>query len=806
MAEPLDYLILIGIEEPDESTDSGKSAIRHLMDAANVQRNGIKFFKLGTSLHEVARGSFPIDREKKEFVTGNALCLCSEDANPKYRHMIDGLGDKLGISVQTGMQTVNLSEMRESEMSEWITNGSYTPLSAQEIEEEKKRSGEEGSILLSMFNDDDEDEDDEDDFINSILDDDEDDEFVSETPQEESHEPNDSGRHRKQQEDSVLEDDPYDADDDFFDSFGSDDEPSDDFFDDETDSKPRHAKHRTVEEDEPSAKTVREPRTIIDDDTSSFDDFLSDIEDEPSKQSSISREEEEPLSLDFDDDFDFEDDDYSLPDKKPSESVSKKEKTQEDISAERRDRAVKRKRMTVDGVPGSSSANDSYEDFIEDKYKTDDIDEAVDEDESLDDNLLIRQRNEERLKAKRRKLAELKKARSKSQPDTTGTSGGSLRDIGGDDLAHSSGIMEQTANDMTEESTNADGSRKTYKEYLAEKQKRQQNIEESSREAFGDIATKTNDSRYVGKDMGRIILVTSGKGGVGKSLVSNGMAIALSLARAKEMRDNPGANPSKVWLIESDYNSPQLAITYGTGKKHLGNVADVISAGGDGVSNDKVRRAIEDNVFIDKETGVHVLSCPPLSQRRSSKEIPYAIILAIKYASDRGGDVIVDHGNLTDGEYSELDFVLSMRMAHRIVLVCNMGCIPETQSSLSILTERRSGSSSPIVPHQAVSVVLNTARQSQFHVAQDKLAPHEIINFLPAIDSLRPENSMSGETNIRQAPKDVQKAIIGRCGNMLRKLGYADLKRYFIDARYGKPKKSRKRSILSRISDRLAGG
>lgn len=219
-----------------------------------------------------------------------------------------------------------------------------------------------------------------------------------------------------------------------------------------------------------------------------------------------------------------------------------------------------------------------------------------------------------------------------------------------------------------------------------------------------------------------------------------------------------------------------------------------------------IRRLIEENVHVDEATGIHVLACPPLSSRKSSREIPYAILLAVKYASDQGDDVIIDHGNLTSGEYSELDQVLSLQLAHRVVLVANMGCILETQSALQILCANERNSTVPSRPVQSVSVVLNSARKEQYLVAQKMLKPFEIIGMFPPIDDFRAENSLKGNTYLPNASKIVQKAVMDRCGMMLTKLGFESLRKYFsLKSNFNSKKKVEQRNIFKQVADFLSG-
>ena len=181
--------------------------------------------------------------------------------------------------------------------------------------------------------------------------------------------------------------------------------------------------------------------------------------------------------------------------------------------------------------------------------------------------------------------------------------------------------------------------------------------------------------------------------------------------------------------------------------------------------------------------------------------MPYAILQAVKYASEQQGcDVIIDHGNLTDGTYSPLDEQLSIKTAHRVVLVTNMNCLVETTDVISVLVEGRN-SDRPGRNPMSIGIVLNSARSEQRRIAQERLNPFQIIGLIQPIDHLKPENTVDGVASLRTVPRDVQKAIIDRCGNMLGHLGYSDLARYF-NGRSSVPtyKKSRK-GIIRVLAD-----
>lgn len=331
----------------------------------------------------------------------------------------------------------------------------------------------------------------------------------------------------------------------------------------------------------------------------------------------------------------------------------------------------------------------------------------------------------------------------------------------------------------------------SYRDALPAHKRGMQSMAEEIQREYGSIDERFTPKALLGdgdsalrtSDQGRIVLVTSGKGGVGKSMISNGMAAALSLARAKDAQLSGGARHSRTILLESDVNSPQLATAYKIISKHVGNVANVLALRGQ-MDRANVIAAIEDNLYIDESTGVYILACPQLTERIDShKYIPMAIVSAARYLSEKGDDVIIDHGNLTLGAYSSFDEVLSRKLAHRVVVVSNMGCIAETQAVLDSLTDKNVGSPRALA---SISVVLNSAGEQQFLVAQDQVKPFRIVAYVPALDALKPENLIGSPSYLPNVDKETRRQIISRCGLVLKETGYSNVARFF-DPQAGKP-------------------
>lgn len=716
MAGTVDHVILVGVPEPDSDTETGRRALRYLMNVTNLGRDRIFFSAVGTSPVDILRENFILDKsEKYDYRIGNTICIGTEGVGTEYRHTLNRL-KRVEITVKTGYQDVNLEELTEVEMQEWFDTGRYTP----RVRSSKTETG-----------------GDPDDLLGSLLDDD--DTPAPEPEADPDRAPEPAPRATTAPEEGVLD---YksvfpEPDDDDFDTFMS-----------SLDGEKAAPAADTAGLSETTSETTTE-------DSAGFDMLGDDPEPEvPTPPRPTARP--------------------TPPSPEPT--------------------------RTPPPRPQPTPGPDPQEGLPEDRRDPRRMDDSRPDEIESDDHLARIRADRER---KQRQLAEAR-AEADSRRAASGPSWAA------DEQGEAGNAMYRQTDSMVTNDFREDGTRKTYREHLSGDDHKAQLVQENQWDKFGDLKHlgdpgPGDDIRYVSQGQGRIIMCTSGKGGVGKSLVASGLAMALSLARAKELSDNPGASQARTWLIESDYNSPQLAVSYGTGSRNLGNVADIISSGGKGIDNARVRQAIEDNIHVDPDSGVHVLACPTLSSRHSSAEMPLAILLAVKYASDQGDDVIIDHGNLTSGTYSELDQVLSMTMAHRVVLVANMGCIPETQSTLSVLCSRERGSVVKARPVQSVSVVLNVAKEEQFLLAQKKLAPFEIINILPPIDSLRPENSLSGETTLVSAPKEVQKAVIDRCGIMLTRLGYESVRKYFgVKTRFNAPKKSGKKSILRQVADFIA--
>lgn len=745
MAQSLDHIVLVGFTTtPDSSTSQGESALRKISDAANVAMNNIHFFPSGTDQMDIIRGSFKKDKTSKYgYNFGNSVIIVSASVDSAYRLKMKQIKKIEELDVRLDYQDVDFIHMQESALSDWVESGVYDS-SLNVVEEDDEDIDPIASIL--------EIETDHSETTNAYEMDDEDDLFDDEFEYDQKEEsvPETPNLNRSQHDDERnISSNAYEMDD-------NDLSDDNDNQINTTPSSEEDINHDIAIKDKDDVDNSLEKDNVINESLSEDDDdFFKKpdpvrIENYVEKDSEV---EEKSLIPDFD--------------KKERESVL--------------DNNIKK---------------------LDEEYSIDESSVPIEKQKG--DNEYIDNIRENRQRS-------LKKQKTNMRENL-------LSEIG--DMRSNLQSQPQQRDELFSDRENAisgdrreDGTRKSFKDYLSETDRRMQDVEEQTIKDFGDFRTGKSavgqDSHYTGVNMGRVILVTSGKGGVGKSIVANGMAMALSLARASNLAENPGANDTTTWLIESDWNSPKLCEAYQTGRKHLGNVAAVLATDEGGANVEKLRQAIAENTFVDEETGLHILACPPLGPNNpsNSKMIGYAILRAIDYAVKNNGSVIVDHGNLTAGVYSSFDNILSTKIAHRVVVVADMGCLPETQAILSMLTQKGGQSRSTVQDVMTVSVVLNKAREEQYYIAQDRLKPFEIIQRIPPLADLQPENIIGqGRTGLNNASDDVKRSLIARCGVILTKLGYEDLRRYFSTKKRSYNKKPiQRRGLIRRIADRFGG-
>lgn len=808
-----DTVIFVGLDIPEDETQRDR-VVQKVMNVTGVKKNKIFFYdKDTTHPASIVRGSYIRDKSQNSgYRIDETLCIASESIGAK-RLSLEKLSH-VGIAANTGYQDVNLLDMTESEILEWIETGRYTPHG------DESSGGEEESIddfMSDLFGDTLDDSDDggdtdgvessnhEDDSIENESGD------ASESRQGEGE--GSPGRHTEvddntpsasqqvpEPENDTKDDMPEETVDVVDDIIGG--SPVDDAGDES---------HGTADEprDEPQGEVFEAEIVTEDTEEDKLNNPAKSYHDDHRDDPVATDENEDDTSLDdILGNLTSDDDNYT-----PMRAPSRDDDSRIQHSSEE-DNLSDLKNLYDSDLPEHKGSR--IDEDVE-RYKRDN--NISDYEAGNGDTEYIDKIMEERKAAEKRK----EKQRQEKQKDTSSGDVGylaQLQSMAGGDSARAQEINEQESKDrqeqsrmeaLSEENTRGDGQRKNYREYLSQDDYKNQVIDEDIRENFGNLDNYSSvhergeDMNYVAKGKGRIILCTAGKGGVGKTLVSIGMASALSLARSYEAHNTPGYKPSRTWLIESDYNSPKLAAAFGTGGKHLGNLARMLDEKST-ITNSDVREFIENNVYRDPDTGVNVLACPPLSIGVSSPSIPMAIFHAIKYASNNGDDVIVDHGNLTVGEYSSLDKILATKTAHRVVVVGNMGCIDQTQTALDILTSRRPGNSVKPRNARSVSVVLNKALEAQVYTAQESLKPFKIIAFIPPIDALREEYSETGNTYLNNAPGDVKKAVYDRCGIMLTQLGYSGLQKFFVaKTSYNSSGGKSNRSFLKKVVDRFVG-
>lgn len=806
----IDTLIFVGFDSPKDDEAHGERTLTRIMNATGVKKENIYFYGADqTNPMGIVRNSFVMDKSQpNNYRIGNSLCIASSSLKTK-RKEVEKLG-RIGIQVRTGYQHVDLSKMSESEIAHWIESGKYTPDVSSSNEEGESSSAED--LLADILGGDTAEN-------TSTVKEMKSPEEVSATPDPEltsapdpAPEPNPTAETdpTPDPEPSIL--DQIDALDD----------------DQETGSSVVSTPEPETTSDEPRSEerqeTVVEQRAEPEEEEIIYEGELVPTEEETLTGSSSvygGGSDEQTSSLNELDDILSGLDKPGKPRNEDSYSGISPEQMGVENPEKRNDTGDKEYSSTFDHQEDRYTTADDLRDPEAYRRERGIEESSPMEEDSMEIINQMSSRRKESIQQQEKRRQQDRQAAANSGDNSPLSQLEAM--VGGKKRAQQMERDDQEAHrldvqsrERSEENMREDGSRKNYREYLSERGQTEQKVEEKIRSDFGNTEEFTGgevhsengeDNTYVTKGVGRIILCTAGKGGVGKTLVSIGMASALSLARAYEAKTNPGYTPGRTWLIESDYNSPKLAAAFGTRRKHIGNLAAILDKSSNAsLGNDEVRQCIEDNIYRDPETGVNVLACPPLSMNSTSTSIPMAILMAISYASRQGDDVIVDHGNLTVGEYSSLDKILAKKTAHRVVVVGNMGCIDQTRTALDVLASSVPGSSEkPRNPH-SISVVLNKSRSEQYYVAQDKLKPFRIIATIPPIDALREENSVTGDTYLNNAPQEVKKAIYDRCGIMLTRLGFSSLQNYFVaKPSYSNAPRRGRKNVFRRLAERVSG-
>lgn len=839
MSDSLDKIIFVGFKKPDLGSTAGNTALTRLMDITEVSIKNIVFEEKDTDIMSIVKNNFNKDPSSKKtagYKIGNAVCIGSEKLSLEYQHSLNRLKN-LGITMRMGYDDVDITELSEIELNKWFKSGKYI----KEINSSDNSNDTEANNV--------------DDILDLLLDEKESTQEVQESVDNSAEQ----GNINKIEENTVNTPVGVSEEDNYVNTSNNENiniqsevAPENDRLTSSINYKQENINGNNIEQEDNVLEQINSFEEISnnnevvnkDDDLDDIISMFNEVEDTQTTNDTLNldeaQEESQPATR-----TDISEPIQEVP---VVQNVKQEEippAVQDDTMghvkvAEQKDDlsdlGIPKQVNSSATEPSTVSNNVTEEETVDDmlSYLTDDatytstsestslistpeqsIDSSVIEDnnepptdfvnaqynERKNEDVAERMRRERDIKRQKEELA-----RAMGREESFGTS---LNRENAHDMIDSSSVMHNSVNSAMEDTYNDDGSVKTYKDHLNDKQRVEQEVVESSNKNFGFDLTNAHLSKVSG---GRIFLVTAGKGGVGKSLISSGLAAALSLSKAKDLESKTASRASNTWLIEADYTAPQMAVAYKTGDKHIGHLADYLASDR---RNDArkdsmiIKQIIEENVYKDDDTGLNVLACPPIVDSSVKlSQIPLAILLAIKYANDKGDDVIIDHGNLTRAEYSDFDKVISTELANYVIIVTSATSYTTAWSVAKMLTTRTQGSTLRILNHNQVSIVLNKVTNEQFEFLEKELAPYDIGMLMPPINALREENARDGDVSLGNMPINVKRAIVNRCGLMLvNKLGYTQYDRYFsVKNKPGsRPTTKRKNvNIFQRIADRFA--
>ena len=517
----IDTLIFVGFDNPHDDSEHGDRTLTRIMNATGVEKDNIYFYSIEhSSPMEIVRGSFIMDKtQPHNYRIGDALCVASDSLKTK-RKEVEKLG-RIGITVHTGYQHVDLSSLSESEIVNWMESGRYVP----DVESGSSDDDSSADDLLS-------------DILGDLSEVEASQSQAAPVSEKQENDEDDQNDEDSQETSSVLDD--IDALDDQVNSHKESqsyeqNEDSEKEYENPEDSS--DAQDEEVIYDAELVPTEEETLTgsYKDEPKQELDDILSGL-DNPSSASPASYEEKEEYSGISPEQMGVEDpqssqashsDDYSS----TFYHNDKKDSSSEDL----RDPEEYRKEKGID--ESSPMEEDSMEIITQMSNRRK---------ESIRDKEKMRQR--ESGDGKEEDNSPL------SQLEAIVGSKKRAREMDKDDReAHKLDVQSRS---RSEETMREDGKRKNYHDYLTDRGRTEQKVEENIRSQFGNTeeysggvvhsegavySESGEDNEYVTKGVGRIILCTAGKGGVGKTLVSIGMASSLSLARAYEAKENPGS-------------------------------------------------------------------------------------------------------------------------------------------------------------------------------------------------------------------------------------------------------------------------
>lgn len=285
----------------------------------------------------------------------------------------------------------------------------------------------------------------------------------------------------------------------------------------------------------------------------------------------------------------------------------------------------------------------------------------------------------------------------------------------------------------------------------------QNNAEETQPESY--LTENVNTDPNQGKYLGKVLAVTSSKGGSGKSTVAITTATYLSHASINSVREGLEERPLKIVLLDLDVRDGQLGFVTGHMKP------TVIKIRHDGINEETVA----ENTIHDEKLKIDLLLAP--RRPRMAEDTPPEFYLElIQFLKERYDYVILDTSvNYLDPLLEKVAYPIADQIVFVTDIVVN-SVFSMTRWIQEVTKPKESGGMG--IPRKKIGIIVNktmTNINMDFKKIEQATVGVPIVGFIPNNAKLMAHSaniqSMDltlRHSDIRAAFKRLTKAIVGR--------------------------------------------